>query len=188
MSWPDLRTLRGVARRAPGGPPKAEPGADAGPAAPQAPPCLKNGTTRQRDVDLVGTPGLSGVWRHLPGGFIRESGKSQMATISTFTCSSWSWLAGKPITTTCGDAAQVDPLAPRAAPPIPEGCPRRAKQRANGVRLRATSTDSQRQSPQVGGPSGDTERRRDTQKIWFASRRPGVRVPLAPPVRGPMRS
>ena len=27
-----------VARRAPGGPPKAEPGADAGPAAPQAPP------------------------------------------------------------------------------------------------------------------------------------------------------
>ena len=52
-----------------------------------APPCLKNGTTRQRDVDLVGTPALSGVWRHLPGGFIRESGKSQMATISTFTCS-----------------------------------------------------------------------------------------------------
>src|SRR5262249_3371992 len=30
--------LAGVARRAPGGPPKAEPGADAGPAAPQAPP------------------------------------------------------------------------------------------------------------------------------------------------------
>jgi len=32
--------LRGLARRAPGGPPKAEPGADAGPAAPQAPPWL----------------------------------------------------------------------------------------------------------------------------------------------------
>ncbi len=29
----------GVARRAPGGPSEAEPGADAGPAAPQAPPC-----------------------------------------------------------------------------------------------------------------------------------------------------
>ena len=45
--WPGLRvcestliwrSLVGVARRAPGGPPKAEPGADAGPAAPQAPP------------------------------------------------------------------------------------------------------------------------------------------------------
>ena len=37
MSQLDLRVpQRG--RRAPGGPPKAEPGADAGPAAPQAPP------------------------------------------------------------------------------------------------------------------------------------------------------
>jgi len=33
-----LRALPGLARRAPGGPTKAEPGADAGPAAPQAPP------------------------------------------------------------------------------------------------------------------------------------------------------
>ena len=31
---PDLPHLRNVARRAPGGPPKAEPGAEAGPAAP----------------------------------------------------------------------------------------------------------------------------------------------------------
>jgi len=33
-----LASLPGVARRAPGGPPKAEPGADAGLAAPWAPP------------------------------------------------------------------------------------------------------------------------------------------------------
>ena len=35
MSCLDRRGLSGVARRAPGGPPKAEPGADAGPAAPR---------------------------------------------------------------------------------------------------------------------------------------------------------
>jgi hypothetical protein len=147
----------------------------------QAPLLSKNGTTRQRDVGLVGTPGLSGVWRHLPGGFTRESGKSQMAKIVPSPAVSWSWLAGKPITTTCGDAVQVDPLAPRAPPPNPEGCLRRAKQRANGVRLRATPTDTRRRSPQVKASSGDARRRRNTQKIWFASRRPGVRVPLAPP-------
>jgi hypothetical protein len=69
-------------------------------------------------------------------------------------------------------------FGPRAAEP--EGRSQRAKQRANRVRFRATPADGQRQSPQVGGSSGDTRRRRNTQKIWFASRRPGVRVPLAP--------
>src|ERR1019366_3065956 len=38
LSHLDLRALRNAARRALGGPPEAEPGADAGPAAPQAPP------------------------------------------------------------------------------------------------------------------------------------------------------
>ena len=46
----------------------------------------------------------------------------------------------------------------------PEGRPERAKQRANGARLRATSTDSRRQSPQVNGPLGHVQRRRNTQK------------------------
>jgi hypothetical protein len=80
---------RDARRAVPGRPPRAAARCERGRARRSAaePPCLKNGTTRPRDVDLVGTPGLSGVWRHLPGGFIRESGKSQMATISTFTCS-----------------------------------------------------------------------------------------------------
>jgi len=43
----------------------------------------------------------------------------------------------------------------------------RAKQRANGARLRATPTDSRRQSLQVNGPSGHVQRRRNTQKIWY---------------------
>src|SRR5271157_6104359 len=37
MSRANLAGIAALARRAPGGPPKAEPGADAGPAAPQAP-------------------------------------------------------------------------------------------------------------------------------------------------------
>ena len=77
----------------------------------------------------------------------------------------------------CGRQAR----APRVPLPSPEGCLKRAKQRANGARLRATPTDGQRQYPQVNRPSGNSQRRRNTQKIWFASRRPGVRVPLAPP-------
>lgn len=42
------------------------------------------------------------------------------------------------------------------------------------------AVDSQRQSPQVEASSGDTRRRRNTQEIWSASRRPGEGVPLAP--------
>jgi hypothetical protein len=65
-------------------------------------------------------------------------------------------------------------------PPSPEGCLKRAKQRANGARLRATPTDSRRQSPQVDGSPGDVRRRRNTQKYGLHPEGQGVRVPLAP--------
>ena len=46
---------------------------------------------------------------------------------------------------------------------------KRAKQRANAVRLRSTPAVGQRQFPQAEGSSRDPGRRRNTQKIWFAS-------------------
>lgn len=48
--------------------------------------------------------------------------------------------------------------------------PERANQRANGVRLWATSTDCSRLFLLARGPSGDVGRRRNTQKIWFPTR------------------
>ena len=103
------------------------------------------------------------------------------------TCGFLALLAGNPTAATCADAVGVKSERHDSLPPSPEGCLKRAKQRANGARLRATPTDSRRQSPQVDGSPGDARRRRNTQKIWFASRRPGVRVPLAPQVRGLIR-
>ena len=153
-----------------------------------APPCLKNGTTRQRDVDLVGTPALSGVWRHLPGGLVRESGKSQSGDNCTFTCSFLVVARGKTDHHHLRRCCECRTPSAAVRPLSQKDPSKRAKQRANGVRLRATPTDSRRQSPQVNGPSGHVQRRRNTQKIWFASRRPGVRVPLAPQIRGQMRS
>ena len=67
---------------------------------------------------------------------------------------SWSLLAGNPSPPPAAMPCKWT-RAPRAPPPNPEGCLKRAKQRANGVRLRATPTDSRRQSPQVDAPSGD---------------------------------
>ena len=54
MSHSDRSGLADVARRALGGPPKAEPGADAGPAAPQAPRLTYYGSIRQRNRTYLG--------------------------------------------------------------------------------------------------------------------------------------
>jgi hypothetical protein len=193
-SLPDQRTPRAVARRAGAGrPPEAAARPERGRAR-RSRLDSKNGSTRQRDAGLVGGRGLgedtclSGVWRHVPGGPNREYGKSQMAKIGTLTCSF--------LVAAHSKTDQRHLRRSRGSEPRPLHNSRRraqkdgsrAKQRANGVRLQATPADGLRQSPQVNGSSGDTGRRRNTQKIWFASRRPGVRVPLAPQARGSLRS
>ena len=147
---------------------------------------LMNGSIRQRAVRRPDTPCLSGFWRRQPEGLDEGPAKSQLRQIGALTCNFWSRLAGNLATATCADAVasgRRQARGPRVPLPSLEGSLKRAKQRANGARLPATPTDSQRQSPQVNGPSGHVQRRRNTQKIWFASRRPGVRVPLAPQVR-----
>ena len=132
-------------------------------------------------------PCSSGVWRRQLEGFNREPGKSQCKQNCALNCGFLTAVRRKNgpqhLRRCCGCRT---PSAKSSAAE-PEGPSKRAKQRANGVRLRATPTDGRRQSPQVDGSSGDIRRRRNTQKIWFASRRPGVRVPLAPQVRGQMR-
>jgi hypothetical protein len=110
----------------------------------------RSGTQRARDLLLRRCP------RGRPVSFdsVRDLGSAPML-----------WVSGPSATSPAAEARRI---------------PQRAKQRANGARLPAMPTDSRRQSPQVNGPSGHVRRRRNTQKIWFASRRPGVRVPLAP--------
>ena len=142
----------------------------------------KNGSTRQRDAGLVvGGLGedtcLSGVWRHVPGGPNREYGKSQMAKIGTLTCSF--------LVAPHSKTDQRHLRRSRGSEPRPRHNSRRraqkdgsrAKQRANGVRLQATPADGLRQSPQVNGSSGDTGRRRNTQKYGLHPEGQGFESP-----------
>jgi len=128
------------------------------------------------------TLGLSAFWTRQPEGLDKGSGKSQVDQIGVLTCGFVVAACREPGRRDLRRCCRCHARAPRVPLQNPERCVERAKQRANGVRLRAMPTDSQPQSPQVDGSSGDAERRRNTPKIWFASRRPGVRVPLAPRV------
>jgi len=145
--------------------------------------------SRRRRVDvatqrlLTRRPCSQRFWRRQPEGLGRELGKSQSSQNRALNCCFLALTRRKTGHYHLRQCCECRTRAPRIRHAEPEGRPKRAKQRANGVRLRATPTDGRRQSPQVDGSSGDTGRRRNTQKIWFASRRPGVRVPLAPQVR-----
>jgi hypothetical protein len=153
---------------------KAEPGAGAGPAAP-------------RSGALIDKRLNSAIWRgasarphvQVISGSVRQKAlldswaRAKSTIIGTLTCCFYLLPVRRPVTLTCGDVVSVELRAPQVRHAEPEGRSKRAKQRANGARLWQTPTDSRSQSPQVNGPSGHVQRRRNTQEIWFASRRPG---------------
>jgi hypothetical protein len=153
----------GSARAGPGLP-RQRPGAGARPRrAQRAALILINGSIRQRSAP-TGHPCPSGFWRCQPEGLDKGPAKSQVGQIGALTCDFLVAANRKPghrdLRRCCGCQAR----APRVSLPSPEGCLKRAKQRANGARLPATPSDSRRRSPLINDLSGDFQPRRNTQK------------------------
>ena len=125
-------------------PPRPDAGARVGPRrAPRAVLISKDGSIRQhsaasacgaaagcRDTSALAASGDVGQKASRRG-----KPRAKVARISALTCDFFPSAGRKPVIATCGDAVRIEPAWPRTPAPSPEGRPKRAKQRANRVRL-----------------------------------------------------